>query len=527
MNKKVTLLIAILLVVCLAVTCMVACEKPDDGGNGGNGGKTTYNIKVWVSEVEGVAEIFEAQIARFNATKGAEANIEIKATVEGMSEGDAATQVISDVASAPDLYCFAQDQLARLVQAKALARPSANIQARIRDTHDAGSVNAASVAGDIYAYPLTADNGYFMYYDKSVISESDVDSLEALIAACEGANKLFNFELEGSAWYTASFFFATGCHSNWTTDANGEFVSIDDDFNSANGLIALKGMQKLLKSSCYNSNSASFDGAAVQVSGTWNLTAAQEAYGENFGVTDLPSFTVDGTSYHLGSFSGNKLMGVKPSDDTTKNAVLHNLAEYLTNAECQLERFEEKGWGPSAKAAQADEAVMANPTLGALAKQNEYAIPQGQIGGSWWDIAKALASGAKNANTDSDLQGVLDTYDTAIEGWLSLTPEQRVAFTVIGGIKGTGWGTDFPMVEGPDGTWTSEEAFELAAGDQFKVRQGMAWNRAFGDNASNADTSVSVGNKANYVVETAGTYKIQLVYDAATDTAVINLIPVA
>ena len=138
-----------------------------------------------------------------------------------------------------------------------------------------------------------------------------------------------------------------------------------------------------------------------------------------------------------------------------------------------------------------------------------------------------MASGAKNANTDSDLQGVLDTYDTAIENWLSLTPEQRVAFTVIGGIKGTGWSTDFPMVEGPDGTWTSEEAFELAAGDQFKVRQGMAWNRAFGDNASNADTSVPVGNKANYVVETAGTYKIQLVYDAATDTAVINLIPVA
>ena len=105
-----------------------------------------------------------------------------------------------------------------------------------------------------------------------------------------------------------------------------------------------------------------------------------------------------------------------------------------------------------------------------------------------------------------------------------LTPEQRAAFTVIGGIKDTGWGTDFEMVEEPDGTWTSVEAFDLAAGTEFKVRQGRGWKVAYGDNTANADTSVPLTDKPNYKVETAGKYKIQLVV-AADTTAVINLIP--
>ena len=57
--------------------------------------------------------------------------------------------------------------------------------------------------------------------------------------------------------------------------------------------------------------------------------------GDNLGVADLPSFTVDGTSYHLGSYAGFKLLGVRPTTDAKRAAVLQQLALYLTDAKKQ------------------------------------------------------------------------------------------------------------------------------------------------------------------------------------------------
>lgn len=43
-------------------------------------------------------------------------------------------------------------------------------------------------------------------------------------------------------------FFATGCVSEWNTDENGAFISVHDTFNSPEGLIAVKGIKKLVDS---------------------------------------------------------------------------------------------------------------------------------------------------------------------------------------------------------------------------------------------------------------------------------------
>ena len=51
--------------------------------------------------------------------------------------------------------------------------------------------------------------------------------------------------------------------------------------------------------------------------------------------------------------------------DTKKAAVLHKVAEFLTNEESQLARFKAKSWGPSNKKAQQNAEVLANPALAA------------------------------------------------------------------------------------------------------------------------------------------------------------------
>lgn len=484
----------------------------------------TYDITVWVSESTGVKELTEQQIARYNAEN--EFGIVFNPTVVGVSESESATQMITSVEDGADLFCFAQDQTMRLVQAGALTKLGENSRKAITSRNDAGSVGAATVGDNMYCYPLTSDNGYFMYYDKSVLKGVDLTSLEAIIAKCEEKGYLFSYELEGSAWYNAGFFFATGCVSEWTTADDGSFVSVNDTFNSDAGLIALKGMQKVLKSSAYNNSSAGKDfGAAtpsaVVISGTWDSATVKGILGDNYGVAELPSFTVEvekengeteEKTYHLGSFSGNKLLGIKPQVDAKRAAVLQQLAVYLTSDDCQLERFEEFGWGPSNIKAQQNKRVQADPALAALAAQGNYAKPQGQIQGSWWDIGKTYAVKAKAAdlNDDAALTAALSEYKAAIDAVLSIPTEVKEAFTVIGAICGSKWDKDFTMTQKPAGTWTSD-LLELKAGDELKVRQGLSWDVAFGDNGE------------NYKVAEDGFYFVKLVYNKEEGTGVVTL----
>lgn len=460
----------------------------------------TYDIVVWVSEVDGVKQLTEQQIDAFEA---ANPGIIINATVEGVSEADSATQMITSVEDGADIFCFAQDQLSRLVLAGAVNKLGVATTETVKSMNDDVAIKAATVGDALYCFPLTSDNGYFMYYDKRVVKESSLDSLEQIIADCEAAGKMFAMELETSAWYQASFFFATGCVSEWVTETDGTYVSVNDTFNSDKGIIALKGMQSLLKSPSYISSSqadvlSAAVPAAVLVSGTWVSGTVKEVLGENMGVTDLPSFTVDGQSYHLKSFSGNKLLGVKPQSDPVRAAVLQKLALWLSGEECQVQRYQQFGWGPSNLNAQATDAVKNDAILGALRLQNEYSLAQGQIHGSWWDIEKVVATAAKTATTDAELKAALQTYEDQINALFNMDPAVLRAFTVIGSINGDTWTVDLPMTEESTGVWVTNEAYTMAAGTEFKCRQGKSWDVAYGDN----------GN--NFKVAADGTYKIKL-----------------
>lgn len=55
--------------------------------------------------------------------------------------------------------------------------------------NSAGSIESATLDGVLYGYPMTADNGYFLYYDKSVLSEEDVQTLDGILAKANEAGK--------------------------------------------------------------------------------------------------------------------------------------------------------------------------------------------------------------------------------------------------------------------------------------------------------------------------------------------------
>ena len=467
-----------------------------------------YSITVWVSGY--IADLTRRQIEEFNRTNPY--GIWFDANVIERSEGDAVNDYMNYGDSVGDIYSLVQDQTGRLVSLGGLSALDAYSAAWVTDENLATSVQGVTVGDRLYGYPMSSDNGYFMYYDKSVISEQDVDSLEALIAACEASGRGFSFELENS-WYTASFFFATGCVSEWTVDDSGNFIGLNDTFNSPEGIIAARGMQKLLTSSCYVNSSMTYDfeadrPSAIVVSGVWNYEHAKAVLGDNLGIADLPSFTVDGESYHLSSFSGSKYLGVKPQDDPEKEQALHLLAQYLTVYDAQVERFEERQWGPTNAKAYASDAIASAPHLQALFQQNRYAVHQGMIHGSWWDIAKLVATNIKEGVEPAQ---ALQWYEDALKNLFQLE-DDRYRWGVIGAIEGTSWGYDFPMVSLGDGIGITENALYMEAGTEFKVRQGKSWEVNYGADGQR--------DGPNFVVEVTGTYYV--VFDE--NTGIISLV---
>ncbi len=379
----------------------------------GSGDKGT--IKVWVADavVDFTAKEIEKCIAEHPECEG------YQISVEAVGEGDAAGNMITDVEAGADIYGFAQDQIARLVAAGALEVVNPDFEASVKSENDEGSIKAATVGDQLYAYPLTSDNGYFLYYDKSVVK--DPSTLEGIIADCEAAGKNFYMEIN-SGWYQTAFFFATGCDLSYETDNDGNFTKANVTYATPEGLEALKAIIKLNGSSSFQNGSALGEATncAAIVDGTWDSSAAQELFGDNYACAKLPTFKGEsGKDYQMSGFGGFKLLGVKPQEDEDKLIACDYIAYYLAS-ESQLPRYQEVGWGPSNLAAQNSEEVKSDVALTALSEQLKYSIPQGQYPGDYWNLATSLGDSVRNGelsdgSSDDELMSALQSFqDTCI-----------------------------------------------------------------------------------------------------------------
>lgn len=444
MKKK---LLATLLAASMVAACLVGCGNNSGNTTGGDTGSTTNagsdtgstnagsdtgstdngstdapveygsgEIKIWVSEA--LVNFTKEQADAFIASNPDMSGYTV--TVEPVGEGDAAGNMITDVEGGADIYAFAQDQITRLVSAGALC-PITGANAEFVSTqNDAGAASAAVVGGTTFAYPMTSDNGYFLYYDKSVVT--DPSSLEKVVADCEAAGKNFYMEIN-SGWYQPAFFFGTGCTLTYDTDDAGNFTACNIDYVSDAGLVALKEIIELKSSSAFQNGSSMSTAVNVGaiVDGTWDSEAVKGALGDNYACAKLPSFEgSDGKTYQLSGFGGFKLIGIKPQEDAGKLAVCHALAQHLTSTEVQLARYQAEGFGPSNLAAQQDAAVQADEALSALGAQLAFTIPQGNYPGDYWSLATALGddviTGTLSASSsDDDLKAALQAFqDTCI-----------------------------------------------------------------------------------------------------------------
>lgn len=405
---------------------MAACGKTsssaDNGGSGNVGtSNETVSLRVWGGEED--QNLLKELVEKFKSTyPDQKFNIEIG--VE--SEATAKDTILTDVEAAADVFAFASDQIVDLNNAKALANiedMDAALQnyakksiADVKAANGEGSVEAASVGGKLMAFPMTGGNGYFLYYDSSVISEEDAATWDTLLAAADKAGKKVGMTL-ASGWYDASFFYGAG----FTTGLNDDgTTAIDFNGTSKDGYTGVQVTQSMLNIASNKAFMAIADGdisnqiaggtLAAVISGTWDADNAQKVFGDGYAATKLPTYTLDGKQVQQGSVSGYKLIGVNAYSKNVGWATV--LAEFLTNEESQATRFEQRQLAPTNKNVAASDEVSKNVAIAASAAQDAYGVIQ-TVSAKYWDPTKTfgemIAQGSLSATDEKAIQEALDT----------------------------------------------------------------------------------------------------------------------
>lgn len=370
----------------------------------------TVDLAVWAAEedqdmVKGWCDAFAAQYP----------DISFNFSVGVQSESTAKDTILTDPEAAADVFSFAGDQLQDLVNAGALqavAIHADEVKERVGGA-DSGAVEAASVNGTLYAYPATADNGYFMFYNKEYFSEDDVKTLDTMMQIAADNGKQITMQYD-SGWYNLSFFIGAGFELTLNDDGSN---NCNWNGISADGVLGTDVTQAMIDIASNPGFVSLTDAEFVTgiaegniiagVNGTWNASAAANAWGDNYAATCLPTYTCAGQQIQMASVAGYKMFGVNAYTANPGWAML--LAEYFTDEAQQIERFELREAGPANVAAAASDAVQANPAIAALALQSQYAILDGCEGSNFWTPTETFGAILAGGNADgTDLQTLLD-----------------------------------------------------------------------------------------------------------------------
>lgn len=394
----------------LVSACLTGCgKKSEDGNQTDQEGQTdtaaddqgseeagsdsgNVSLRFWCDEEE--MALFQEQIDTFINDHKSEANIKVEC--EPVAASECKEVFLGDVNNGADVFSLPDDQLLTMT-ASGVLEEIANADA-VAAANLEGAVEAVTVGGKMYAYPLTADNGYFLYYDKAYFTEQDVKSLDRILEICAQNGKKFAMDWS-SGWYLYSFFGNTGL----TLSLNEDGLTNICDWNTAEGEITgldvAKGMLSVARNPGFlNTPSASDamkEGTAIAaVSGVWDIASAKQAFGEDYGACKMPTYTCAGRQVQMASFTGYRLLGVNAY--SKHKAWADKLAEYLSGEESQKLRFEREERGPSNKNASASDEISKNPAISAALEQAEFGVLQ-KVGQKYWtpvtEFGKTMAAG--------------------------------------------------------------------------------------------------------------------------------------
>ncbi len=396
----------------LSVIMLTACGRAEETATEENAGLQKVELVVWGTEED--AELMNQIIQSFQAEYQGQADFQISFEVQG--ESQCKDVLLGGLEDGADVFTFADDQLNALAAAGALD-PIENAD-EIRNRNLSSTVEAATVNNRLYAYPLTADNGYFLYYNKRYITEEQVKTLDGILEAAASSGKLFTMDWS-SAWYVYSFFGNTGLQIGLNDDGITNYCTWNQTDGDIRGVDVAQAMLRIAENPGFaNCTDEAFlngvkDGSVIAgISGVWNAVAVKDAWGENAGAVKLPTYTCKGSQVQMASFSGCKLIGVNAYSEYPEWA--SRLADWITDEENQRLRFAMRGQGPSNIVVAGSEEISQSPAIAALLEQSEFSQLQ-RVGGKFWDPVSKFAENMAAGNpSGKNLQEQLDEMVEAV-----------------------------------------------------------------------------------------------------------------
>ena len=279
-----------------------------------------------------------------------------------VDETAAGTTISQDTEASADVFMFTNDVLTNLIDAGAIAKFGGIYADEIKATNSQALLDSLTVNDYIYGIPFTT-NTWFMYYDKSVFTEEDIKSLDAMLA-----KGVVSFPFTNS-WYMPAFYFGNGCtlFGDGTQEELGADYGGDNAVEVTNYLIDLYNNPNFVVDADGSGLAGMRDGSIkAMLTGSWDAAALKETLGDNMGVAALPTFTLNGEEKQMYAYAGSKAIGVNVHSKYMVQAI--QLAIYLGGAEAQQLHYDLRTVIPCNTELLADPAIASDELVAA---QNE------------------------------------------------------------------------------------------------------------------------------------------------------------
>lgn len=427
MKKK---LVALLLVSVMALGTLAGCgnkadetskkddaateEKSDSTDDAASGDVKEVSLKVWAPENQVQSGTVDSMCTSFQE---AHPEWKIDFTVETQGEDTAKDAILNDVTTAADVYFFANDQLPALVDAGAIAKLGGTTEEMVKTTMSQAVVDTVTLDDSIYAIPFT-HNTFFMYYDKTLLDENDIKSLDSIMAK-ETADGVYNFMFDSAGgWKLAAWFYGAG---NTIYGEDGTDYAAGCDWNNETGLAVTNYLIDLM-----NNEKCAFADTAPQVNeligehklgawfdGSWNYDSYKEVLGDDLGVAVIPTYKLNGEDVQLKGFYGSKCIGVNPQSANPEVAVA--FAAYLGSEEMQLQRYQETAQVPTNSALADIDEIKADEVATIIINEAETAsvaqpISSGFVNTFWSNVSGFATEISTGDFNHDNAQEKLDTF---------------------------------------------------------------------------------------------------------------------
>ena len=412
------------LLTAIAATTMVAallsgCSKKEEKKEVAPAEVQEVSLKIWTPENQRTNGTIESMAEAFQA---AHPEYKINWTFEVVGEDKAKDEVMKDVDSAGDVFFFANDQMVELCNAGALAKLGGDTLNMVKTTMSDAVVGTVTNPNDgaVYGIPFT-HNTFFMYYDKSIMSDEDVKSIESIMAKNTAADVTNYFFESNGGWKLGAWYYGAG--NTIYGESQSDFAK-GCDWNNETGVAVTKYLIDLK-----NNPKCAFDNGisvaelianhklGVWFDGAWNYQMYKDALGDDLGLGVLPTFKINGETKQLKGFYGSKAIGVNSHSKALPVAI--KFAAFIGNEENQIKRFNESNQIPTNLNAGKNPAVVADPVAAVTVKEAEVAsVTQplaAEFGSRYWSAAGSLTDEIKSGVLNKDnVQEKMDTFAAAL-----------------------------------------------------------------------------------------------------------------